>query len=79
VTGLNVIERELVVSTVTHAHPDLREVSARPTVWPLVSAIVTTALFIGTIFTQWAVVWFTLPLVAVVVAWFWPKQPADDA
>jgi cytochrome c oxidase subunit 1 len=78
VTGLNVAERELVVSTVTHAHADLREASARPTVWPLVSALVTSALFIGTIFTQWAVVWFTVPLVVVVIAWFWPKKPVDD-
>jgi hypothetical protein len=55
--GLAVDSRELVVTTVTHARPDLRESSPEPSLWPLVSALAVGATFIGSIFTPWAVVW----------------------
>ncbi|MDB5506801.1 MAG: cytochrome c oxidase, subunit [Devosia sp.] len=78
VSGLSVDTREVLVTSLAEARPDLRETSPRSTIWPLISAIATTALFIGTIFTQWAVVWFAVPMTAVLIAWFWPKQAVDD-
>jgi cytochrome c oxidase subunit I len=78
VQGLGVDERELLLTTTTEAHADLRETSPSPSIWPLITAIVTTGFFISSIFTQWAVVWFVIPLSAVLIAWFWPKTMGDD-
>jgi cytochrome c oxidase subunit I+III len=37
-------------------------------------------LFVGSIFTPWAVVWGTVPVAIALTAWFWPprtrKRPA---
>lgn len=71
--GLSVENRELVVTTVTHALPDLRESSPEPSIWPFVSALAVGATFIGSIFTPWAVVRGALPIGAALVGWFWPK------
>jgi cytochrome c oxidase subunit 1 len=72
-TGLRVDDRELLVTTVTDARPDLREPSPVPTIWPLIAALSTTALFIGSIFTPWAIVVGTVPTAVALAAWFWPK------
>jgi cytochrome c oxidase subunit I len=74
-TGLRVDERELLLTTVMEARPDLREPSAEPTIWPLIAALATTAMFISSIFTPWAVVVGAVPTAAALIAWFWPKGP----
>jgi heme/copper-type cytochrome/quinol oxidase subunit 1 len=73
VTGLKVEHRELLLTTVLDALPDVREPSPDPSIWPFVAALATTALFIGSIFTPWAVVWLSIPTAAALIAWFWPK------
>lgn len=74
VGGLAVDQREVLVTTVLAAQPDHREVFPKPTPWPLVSALATTAFFVGSVFTPWAVVW-GLPLAAVALTlWFWPRR-----
>jgi cytochrome c oxidase subunit 1 len=78
VTGLAVEKRELLVSTVSEAVPDLRESSPDPTIWPFVAALATGATFIGTIFTPWAVAWGAPVAALFLVAWFWPKSIKDD-
>jgi cytochrome c oxidase subunit 1 len=30
-------------------------------------------MFVGSIFTPWAVVWGTIPVAIALIAWFWPK------
>jgi len=77
-TGLAIGYRELLVTTVTHARPDLRETSPQPSIWPLVSALAVGATFIGSIFTPWAVVWGALPVTVALVGWFWPKGSKED-
>jgi cytochrome c oxidase subunit I+III len=72
--GLRVEERELLVTTVVDAEPDLREPSPEPTIWPFVSAMSMTAMFVSSIFTPWAVVIGTVPLAAALIGWFWPKD-----
>ena len=72
--GLRVEERELVVTTVIEAKPDLRDPSAEPTIWPFVSALAVTAMFVSSIFTPWAVVVGAIPVAAALTAWFWPKD-----
>ena len=74
-SGLRVEERELVLTTVIDAEPDLREPSPVPTIWPLVAALATTALFIWSIFSPWAVVWGSVPVGIALTLWFWPKSP----
>jgi cytochrome c oxidase subunit 1 len=79
VAGLAVNSREVLTTTVLDAEPDTRMPFPTPTIWPLVSALATTALFIGSIFTPWAVVWVALPVAAAMTAWFWPKRQDTDA
>jgi cytochrome c oxidase subunit 1 len=78
VTGLAVEKRELLVSTVSEAVPDLRESSPEPTIWPFLAAVATGITFIGTIFTPWAVAWGAPIAAVLLVAWFWPKSIRDD-
>ena len=75
-SGLRVAERELVMTTVIEAEPDLREPSPMPTIWPLLAALATTGLFIWSIFSPWAVVWGSIPVGIALTLWFWPKSPA---
>jgi cytochrome c oxidase subunit I+III len=46
-------------------------------VWPLFAAIATTLMFIGTVFTPWALVWGSIPIAIALIGWFWPR--ADEA
>lgn len=78
VSGLRVDERELVLTTTAEAWADLRETSPSPSIWPLITAILTSAFFVSSIFTQWAVVWFLLPLTVALIGWFWPKTMGAD-
>jgi cytochrome c oxidase subunit 1 len=74
VSGLAVESREVLMTTVLDAKPDTRESFPEPTPWPFVSAIATTALFIGSIFTPWAIVWGSVLVGIATTAWFWPRR-----
>jgi cytochrome c oxidase subunit I+III len=74
-TGLRVDDRELLLTTVMDARPDLREASPLPSIWPLWAGLSTTCLFISSIFTPWAVAIGAFPVAAALIAWFWPKGP----
>jgi cytochrome c oxidase subunit I+III len=76
--GLKVDERELVVTTVLDAKPDIREHVMSPTVWPLITAITVSAMFIATIFTPWGLVVGSIPIAVAVIGWFWPKSSQED-
>jgi cytochrome c oxidase subunit I len=78
VAGLAVNYRELLVTTLTDAAPGIRETSPTPSIWPLISAIILSITFIGSIFTPWAVVWGSIPLAAALICWFWPKGAPED-
>jgi cytochrome c oxidase subunit 1 len=80
ITGLRVDERETLLTTVIDAVPDLREPSPEPSIWPLISSLATTALFVGSIFTPWAVVWGAIPVAIGLIVWFWPKggEPSEE-
>ena len=77
-TGLAVDERQLVTTSLVDARPQVRESSPAPSIWPLIAAIVTAGLFVGSIFTPWAIVWGVPPLAAVLIGWFWPKGNPED-
>jgi cytochrome c oxidase subunit I len=76
--GLAVDDRQLVVTTVTEARADIRESSPEPSIWPLLAAIAVSVLFVGSIFTPWAVMWGSVPVAIALVGWFWPKGSKED-
>ena len=45
-----------------------------PSIWPLMSAIAVTILFIWSIFDGWGVIWGAIPLAITLTIWFWPKR-----
>ena len=67
------------MTTLVAAEPRVREPSPKPSIWPLLAALATTGLFIGSIFTPWAVVWGSAPLAVTLIGWFWPKSPPRQA
>ena len=73
--GLSLDKRELLVTTLVEAAPDYRQASPKPSLWPLVSAVAVSALFVGSIFTPWALVWGLGPLAVALTLWFWPTRP----
>ncbi|HUQ89247.1 MAG TPA: cytochrome c oxidase subunit I [Vicinamibacterales bacterium] len=74
VTGVRTDKREVLVTKVLDAEPDHRFHSPEPSIWPFITAVMTTALFIGSIFTPWAVVWGFLPVMIALIGWLWPRQ-----
>jgi cytochrome c oxidase subunit 1 len=74
VTGLADDRREVLVTTVADAEPDHRMTTPNPSIWPFLSAVATTILFVGSIFTPWAVVWGSVPVGIAATVWFWPKR-----
>ena len=56
------------------ARPDSRMSFPEPTIWPFMAAVATTVLFVGSIFTPWAVVWASIPLAIALALWFWPGR-----
>jgi cytochrome c oxidase subunit 1 len=73
VTGIDPGLREVLLTSVTAAEPDHRMLMPTPTPWPFLTALATTVLFIGSIFTPWAVVWAALPVAVGATVWFWPR------
>jgi cytochrome c oxidase subunit 1 len=45
-----------------------------PSIWPFLSAVAVTGLFIGSIFTPWAVPIGAIPAAIAIILWFWPKR-----
>jgi heme/copper-type cytochrome/quinol oxidase subunit 1 len=78
VHGLRVEDRELLLTSVIDAVPDVREPSAEPSSWPLIAAAAITVMFVSSIFSPWAVLFGAVPATVALIAWFWPKSPAPD-
>jgi cytochrome c oxidase subunit 1 len=77
IVGLRSDKRDVLITSVMDATPDHRVVFPDPSIWPLVTALAVTGLFIGSIFTPWAVVGGAIPVFAAMVGWFWPKTPDE--
>ncbi|RXZ36818.1 cytochrome c oxidase subunit I [Oxalobacteraceae bacterium CAVE-383] len=74
VRGLSDIQREVLITSIADAVPDHRLSLPSSSPWPFISALAVTVLFIGSIFTPWAVVWAAIPVAAATTIWFWPKR-----
>jgi hypothetical protein len=65
--------REVLITHLVDARPDHRYRFPGPSIWPLLAAVATTGLFIGSIFTPWAIPIGAVPLFITLTGWFWPK------
>jgi heme/copper-type cytochrome/quinol oxidase subunit 1 len=74
VTGLRVDDKELLLTTVVAATPDLREPVPEASLWPFIAAVATAIFFISSIFSPWAVLFGAIPATVALIAWFWPKS-----
>jgi len=72
--GLDVEHREVLLTTIADGKPDIREGSPGPSIWPLLSALAVSLLFIGSIFDEWFLVWAAIPVMLCLIGWFWPKS-----
>ena len=73
--GVAIARREVLITSVTDADPLYRQKSASPSIWPLLSALAVSAMFIASIFTPWAIVVGAVPIGAALTGWFWPQRP----
>jgi cytochrome c oxidase subunit 1 len=78
VAGLSTERREVLLTSLAEAEPQIREASPEPSIWPLLTALATTVFFIGSIFTPWAVLWGTPPMAVALIGWFWPTGSRED-
>ena len=77
IAGLRADAREVLVTHVLDAEPDHRLLVPEPSIWPFLTGIAVTILFIWSIFTPWGVVYGAGPVFVTMVGWFWPKR-ADE-
>ena len=66
--------RDVLVTRVMDAEPDHRTMFPDNSIWPLVAALATAVMFVGSIFSPWAVVWGSVPVAIALTAWFWPTH-----
>jgi cytochrome c oxidase subunit I+III len=76
VAGLRMDCREVLVTSVMDAEPSNKYEFPEPSIWPFLAAVATAMLFIGSIFTAWAVPVGAVPVAVTLIGWFWPK--GDD-
>jgi len=76
--GLRVDRRELLITSVVSAQPQARDSSPRNSIWPFFAALASTLMLISSIFTPWAMVWGSVPVLITLVGWFWPKGTPED-
>jgi cytochrome c oxidase subunit 1 len=70
--GLEAGKRQVLMTTPVDATPDIRSKSPTPSIWPFLTAVATTVLFIGSIFNEWFLVYGAIPLGVCLLGWFWP-------
>jgi cytochrome c oxidase subunit 1 len=80
VTGLSTARREVLVTEIMDAEPLHCEDVPQPTIWSFFTVVAVTALFIGTMYTGWALVYGAIPLAFTGTMWFrselkWHKEP----
>ncbi|HSC20079.1 MAG TPA: cytochrome c oxidase subunit I [Rhizomicrobium sp.] len=78
IAGMSVGKREILVSTLTEAEPDVRETSPDPSIWPLFAAIAVGITFLWSIYTPWAIIYGAVPIAVTLTGWFWPKSTRED-
>jgi hypothetical protein len=65
----------VLVTTLVDAEPSYIQNSPAASLWPLIAALTVSVMFVGSIFTPWALVWGPIPMAVALTLWFWPTQP----
>jgi cytochrome c oxidase subunit 1 len=72
--GLSLDHREVLLTSLSDGEPDVRHGSPEPSIWPFVTSLFVSALFVGSVFDEWWIVWLAIPCSLCVLGWFWPKK-----
>ena len=75
--GLGADRREVLVTFLLDAEPDHRYEMPGPSLWPLLTAITTSFMFVWSIFNPWGVVWGSIPIFVTMTGWFWPTKKKE--
>jgi cytochrome c oxidase subunit I len=79
VVGLKTSSREVLITHVLDAEPDHVYEFPPPSIWPFMTAVTVGIMFIGSIFTPWAVIYGSIPPAITMVLWFWPEKGCSPA
>jgi cytochrome c oxidase subunit I+III len=74
-TGLKTHKREVLLTTVMDATPNALHIHPPPSYGPVLAAMATGVLFIGSIFTPWSYVAGSVLLFAALLTWVWKRPP----
>jgi cytochrome c oxidase subunit 1 len=74
VVGVRSECREVLITDVMDAAPVHNYELPEPSIWPFLCAVVTSAFFVGSIFTPWALPVSVIPIAITLIGWFWPKR-----
>jgi cytochrome c oxidase subunit I len=74
VVGLDEDVRSFLTTCTLDAEPDSKDEFPKPTIWPFLAALATTACFVASIFTPWGVTFGSIPIAVTLIGWFWPDS-----
>ncbi len=74
VGGLRTDVRQVLVTSAITTTPQMRDHAPDPSLWPLITAVVSTIVLIASIYTPWAIVWGAIPVFIVLVGWLYPRK-----
>lgn len=74
VKGLRTDSREVLVTSAIETEPEMREHVPDPTLWPLIAAVVTSMVLIGSIYRPEAIPWGAVPVAIVMIGWLYPRK-----
>jgi cytochrome c oxidase subunit I+III len=77
-TGLRTDRKEIIITTAVEAQAVLRDIAPAPTIWPLLAAIVTTGMLVGSIYTPSALVYGAIPVGLALVGWLYPRKAETE-
>jgi cytochrome c oxidase subunit 1 len=72
-SGLRDDRPEVLITSAVEAEAQIRWGMPRPDLWPLITALALTVMFVWSIFTPWGIVWGAIPFAIGGTVWFWPK------
>jgi cytochrome c oxidase subunit I+III len=78
IVGLAADEREVLITYVLDGEPDHRYSMPGPSLWPFLTAIATSVMFVWSIFYAVGVVWGSIPVFLCLIGWFWPTKGKDS-
>jgi cytochrome c oxidase subunit 1 len=78
IIGLACEKRQVLVSALLDAEPDHRYKMPGPSIWPLLTAVATSVMFIWSIFQASGLIWGGIPTFVCLVGWFWPTEGKEQ-